>query len=269
MYRLISAELLALRKNLFPWFCLALLAGFISAAILISYSFLKAGPVEFQGEALEASLRFPNIFYQLVFPTMLSLGVLLAISLCGMALGSDYVAGTIRLPIIRGESRWRVLGAKLFALLVASSVGTIISLAVGSIVGLLVNLRLHSPSPAIGPEVLIKGALTFFFVNGAIWVYIALTVLLVVVSRSPVVSLGLGFLIFFLEYIFSQVLMFGGGWIKTVRQFLLLYHVTQLTIPQESDSFPTYGGWSVLALLGYGLIFFLTSFYLFRRQDIQ
>jgi ABC-type transport system involved in multi-copper enzyme maturation permease subunit len=266
MKQVFAAEWLLLRRSPFIWFSLVLLALLSCVEILSTYGMLEMGFLP--SSLATAALRTPDFLFLYVLPSNLTFGIPVILFFSSLALGGEYAWETVRWPLVAGYSRSQVLSGKMLALALTGTLGGAVNVFVGSVAGFLVNIWLGQPVGAMSGEIISRAFSTFLFSVLAGWVYIAFVAALVVLSRSALVALAIGLLVYFVGVLLSQVFMPGSGPWDLLRPYSLLCNAMQLVKPSEGAMFPAFGLRPILVLVAYGSLWFTLALVAFRRQDI-
>jgi ABC-2 type transport system permease protein len=281
--RMISAEILKLRKRQMTKILLGVLVGII---VIVNLLLLAISKVNLPGDAHNAG----NIQNLLGLPTAIpfslmlisSFGIVLAIILMASSVGNEYNWRTIRIALISGESRFKFLTAKLV------SVGLFV--LIGMVVGVIAGFIMSLITTAIGGY-----AFSFTFATGSyLWdqflqfwrtfyvivPFALLGFFMAIVGRSAMPGIATGIGVVFLESIITTFMRLAGGWIAKVPDYLLSANVSTITAMNDLPrgfSGGMGGGIAETSLsithafltLGiYGLVFLVLGYYLFRRRDL-
>ncbi len=284
MTRLISAELLKLRKRTMTWVLLAVLAGILVLLYFLLLAISKVqmppnAPAELHG-TLQNLLGLP-----LAIPFALSMissfGSVLAVILIASSMGNEYNWRTIRTVLICSEGRLRLLGAKLISALLLVLAGMVIGVAVGFLMSLLTT--------ALGGY-----AFDFSFITGSyLWEqflqfwrtlfvilpYFLLGFLFAIVGRAAMPGIALGIGVYFLESIVTVFMELAGGWIAEIPDYLPAANVRAINAMANLPSQVSAGmggattalpspGHAFVVLGIYCLVFLVVALYLFRRRDV-
>ena len=172
-------------------------------------------------EALRSLFTWPTApMNSLAFANGNSLGGLLVIILVGALTAQEYTWRILHLWVSQGTSRVSVMTAKVAALLPALLLVTLTPLVVGGLITAIFTVQMN-------------GSLDVSQINGVQWglsvlrtayslfPYAALTFLLAVVSRSPVVAIGSSMAYALLvEGILVQILALASGTLARASQYL-------------------------------------------------
>jgi len=283
--RLISAELFKLRKRLMTRVLLFVLVGIMIVLYLLLLAVSKITiPVHGSEEigTIQNLLGLP-LALPFALAILSSFGTILAVILIASSVGTEYSWRTLRTMLICSESRLKLLGAKLVAAGILILIGMVVGLATGFLMSLITT--------AIGGY-----SFDFSFATGGyLWdqflqfwrtfyvlmPYALLGFLFAVVGRSAMPGIALGVGIFFLESIITTFMIFAGGWIAKIPDYLLAANVRAITalsnLPQGvgmgmggnnlSGQMPgVIHAFTTLAI--YSLVFIVIAFYLFRKRDV-
>jgi ABC-type transport system involved in multi-copper enzyme maturation permease subunit len=197
--RLISAELLKMRRRT---------ATYVMLGVLIGLMVLITAVVASDKEAIQSIAGFPGAYQSALDWALGALGTLLALAYAAMIAGADWNWGVLRNVIARGESRTRYIVAKAVAIAIVLTIGVLIisavSLAFVVLVGLLSKVRLGDPlsglSLAILRDQLFLGWLVLLE-RASIGFAVA------VVLRSQIAGVVVGIVLFIGESIVSSILL--------------------------------------------------------------
>lgn len=287
MNRLIGAELFKLRKRGMTRTLLFVLMGILAIMYLILFAVsnveLPAGP---GGQGLGSGDIQTVLGLPVAVPFALnmisSLGAILAVILMASAMGSEYNWRTIRTTVTASESRFKLLGSKIIAVLILVLIGMVVGVLTGMLMSLLTT--------AIGGN-----AFDFGFITGdyifdqflQFWrtffvmiPFIFMAFLLSIAGRSAMPGIALGIAVLFFEPIITGLMGLAGGWVADIPNYLLAANVSAITaladLPAsfsggmgfaQSDTLPSVTHATVVLSI-YSVAFVTYAFYLFRKRDV-
>lgn len=261
MSKMLRAQMFALTRSLYAWFCTVLLSFLVCVALLSVYR------ISTEVEPMRATLIFPGVLFHYVFFLNAMFGPVLGLFLCNVALGGDYVWGTVRLPLLQGYPRWQVALAKWLAVGLTMSAASVVSSIAGAATGLLITNWLQAPIGPTSIDVWGRMILTWLLVMGALAVYVAMAGALSTATRSPVLGLSIGLLVFFSEVLLGEVVNIPQT--RIVKPYLLFPNVLRLVKPLEGEQFPIWDWGAITVLVIYGVSYLAIMVYIFAKQDIH
>jgi len=284
--RLISAELLKLRKRLMTRILLVVYIGIVAALFFLLLAVSKAnlpqqGPGD--GPVVENLLGLP-LALNMAISFLSSVGTIMAVILAASAVGSEYGWRTIRTMLMSSESRTKLLSAKLVVVTVSVVVGAVIGVAAGFAVSMITTaLGGYSFDFSFMTSSYLWGQfLQFWRTIYVIMPYVFLGFLFAVLGRSAMPGIAFGVGVFFLEGLITTFMNLAGGWVAGVPEYLLSANVRAITslggIPEALQGGGGGGGpfagnlpgvWHAAAMLAaYSVVFLVLAFYLFRKRDV-
>jgi ABC-2 type transport system permease protein len=247
-------EWFKLRRRWMPWILLA---------ILLAFSQLAAWS-DLDNQTLTQSLHQ-------VLSILQTFALIMLTVLAASVIGLEYGLGTLRPALARGTGRWQYLAGK-FLLLATVTAATLLLILLVTMASNLVSLLLGG-GPASGGEP--QGWLDVLRKFGNAWFslmpYLALVVLVTLVTRSTAAGNAIGISYFFAEQIVSLILSALFDWFPRVTDYLLVSNITDFTgglsinfgEPQEISLLRP-----GLVLLVYTITLYGLAFWLFNRRDI-
>lgn len=125
MIRMLSAELLKLRRRWASYIVLIVLVGLMTLIYLLVGTLGRPG-----GSATTTVLRFPSA-YTAINQFVFGLGSLLAVCYAAAIGGADWNWGIVRVVVARGESRSLYIVVKAVAIMIAVFIGVVIAYFAG------------------------------------------------------------------------------------------------------------------------------------------
>jgi ABC-2 type transport system permease protein len=181
---MIAAELLILRKRAATWILLAIWT-------LLGIFFAYVIPYALDPESDDITPFLPHALTGTLLEGFPFFGGVFALMLGVFALGSEYGWGTLKTLFTQGPSRSRVLAAKLAALALVL-IPFVLSLFAAGLIASLVIAGIEDAPATLPSAWLLVRALAAGWLMLAVWV--ALGVLLGVVTRGTSIAIGLGIL---------------------------------------------------------------------------
>ena len=285
--RLLAAELLKVRKRWLPYILLLVLVALLALDIWLGgyLSWRLADDPQIKSD----SLRIFSLPWSLpgILDTAQYWGAILIAILAASMVATEHGWGTVRLALIRGQTRSGYLTTKLLSITVIGAIGFLLALGVGigySVIATAVADRpitLDLPS-GDGPSVL-DVALMALRAAYAVLPYVLLAFCLAVVGRSTTLGV-VGVLLFVIvEAIVVGILGGIGGTTADARGFLLSHNIVALLAANQVgfarvDSLafrdsppaselpdPTV---AALVLALYCAIFLAIAYWTFQRRDL-
>jgi ABC-type transport system involved in multi-copper enzyme maturation permease subunit len=283
--KLLSAELLKVRKRWLPWillFVMLLGTGFqVWIGGFLSWKFDEA-------EFKEASLRAFALPWAL--PSLLDSGQYWGSFFVGVLAASSVATehnwGTVRQALIRGQTRSGYLTVKLVGLVLLSAVGLLVALLFGIIMSIVATsaagetVTLDAPGGGTSvPEALLMVLRAGYCVIP----YGLLAFCLTVVSRSTTLGVVGSFIYLIVESILIAILRELGGPAPEINSFLLGHNVAGLlaantigsgdfnTISFRDNPFPgeTPNPWTAAVVIAaYSAALLVTAYGVFQRRDL-
>lgn len=266
-----------------------LLLVFIGIMILLYFLLLAISKVNLPAGA--AGGRIGNIQNLLGLPLALpfalsmipSFGSILAIILMASTIGSEYNWRTIRSAVANSESRFKLLVAKITAVVIFVLIGMVIGLAVGFVMSLITTAiggYKFDFSFATG-SYLWEQFLQFWRTFYVLLPYMMLSFMFSIVGRSVMPGIALGVGVLFLESIITTFMTLAGGWIANIPAYLPAANIRAITslanLPSNfmagmatgvsSNNLPGITH-AAVTLAVYIVIFVIIAFYVFRKRDV-
>jgi ABC-2 type transport system permease protein len=282
--RLISAELLKLRKRSMTWILLYVLVGIMVILHLLLYAISKISlPGQTPPHLTDISdlLGLP-VSLPFALSLLTSFGSVLAVILVASSMGNEYNWRTIRIALISSESRLRFLAAKLLSVMIMVLIGMVIGLAAGFAMSMLTTvIGGNSLDFSFATRTYLWDQfLQFWRAFFVIMTFTSLGFAFAVVGRSAMPGIAIGIGVLFLEPIITAFMRLAGGWVANIPNYLFSANVQAINalnnLPgnfgnggfgSEAVKLPSLGqAYGVLA--GYIIVFLILSFYLFRSRDV-
>jgi ABC-2 type transport system permease protein len=285
-FRLLSAELLKVRKRWLPY--VLILTMFGGAAIHVwlgGYATWKGSGHEFelQSQALHTFVlpyALPALLDSGQFWGSLVTGILTA-----SMVATEYSWGTVRQAIVRGQTRSQYLLVKLGGISIVAMLSLLVALAVGLLFALLAtstagkSITFHAPGGPSAPEAI------FMIVRAGYCIlpYALLAFLLAVIGRSTTLGIAGIVLYMIIESIIIAILIGLSGAAPTIRSFTLGYNVSavlaanaigsakynSMALRDIPDAARLPSAWmGALVIAVYCLIFLAITFLVFRKRDM-
>jgi len=200
-----------------------------------------------------------------------AIGGLLLIILVGTVTAQEYSWRTIHMWLCHGVSRPTLIGAKFVAALLPIVIVLLTSFVIGAVLTGCFTYALHSNLSVSYSDA--KQVAIFFLVTGySLLPYIALTFLLVVLTRSVGATIGISLaFVFLVENILYSVLLSLGGTASLVVQYLPVGLTNALLFYSNGPSpFPMAAhSVAIIGIALYTLVFTGLTFLLFQRQSFS
>ena len=270
MKKIMVSQWFSLCKSPLSWFSLILLAMLNSLHILFIFGMIKAEMLPF--ERYSDVLQIPYVIFYIIMPSNLKFGIPILMFFVSMSWGGEYTWGTIRWPLITGYSRSLVLSSKIIALTLTIAFAAVINIIIGIITAGLVNMWLGQQVDSNIFDIRMISWVLFILLITILtfWVYTTFIAALVTMSRSPLVALTLGLMLYFVGTLLSQVLVPGSSPIIDIfRPYCLFCNAMKLIETTEISLFPVFNVWPLLVLIVYGTFWFVVAHVIFRHQDIK
>lgn len=184
--------------------------------------------------------------------------LLTIISTAGVV-AKEHSLGTIKLLLIRSQSRSRILASKYITVLIYSLVLTAFSL-IGALLTGYIAFGLDAKD--IGLDQVLMSALYQYVYT---LVYVSLTFMIGVLTRASGATIGIGMFIVMIEYLVVELLSRYD-----VTKYLLFTNVN-LSVYEEGATPPIQGmtlSFSLIILGVYLTLFLAASFVTFRKRDV-
>jgi len=211
--RLFVSTLSKLRSRLATWLTLGLLIGLMALIYLAVGATAKTTENRQNGQAVLLLLTFPGA-YALILGFVLGLGGLFVMAYAAAIAGSEWVWGTLKTSVARGESRSRYMLTTYAGIAVLAGIGLLIAFAVGVVVTFLAA-KLAGVSTDGITDTSIFGNLPEQFLRG--WYGLvevgAVGFTIATLARSQLAGVGAGIGIYFAE-------SFAGLFLPNVVKYL-------------------------------------------------
>ena len=222
MLSLISAELLKIRKRRANWIMFGIFLLFAAFFLIAIRPIIAADDgresIEFVGA--NEVMRFPKGF-ALLIGMVSQMGRWILIVFVALLVGSEFGWGTVRQVMARGASRNGYLFAKLVAMIIAIILAMTLTLVIGSIFMVIGDLLLGEWNPDLPAGFLSDLAGDTLRTFGMAALFSLLAFCITLLSKSPGMGMGLGFVYLFVEGIFIGLFrFFGGFWVDISGYFL-------------------------------------------------
>jgi ABC-type transport system involved in multi-copper enzyme maturation permease subunit len=273
MTRLVTAELLMMRKRVSTWILLGIWAALaLTFAYVVPYIQYTNNP-----ERGLADLLPENLVGTLLagFPFF---GGVLALMLGVLAVGSEYGWGTLKTLFTQGPGRLQIFGAKLVAAAATLLVFVLVAFALGAVASWAIAVKEGVDVTWPSASLLIRGIAGGWLVF-AVWA--ALGIMLAVVTRGTALATGIGILYAFVIEGLLSALAREVSVLDGLVEFFVrangysLVAVLGVSANDVSDSGPgsfsgpfVGGGQALLVLAAYLAAFVLVAGWLLRRRDV-
>ena len=273
MTRLVTAELLMMRKRASTWILLA-----IWTALALTFAYVVPY-IQYTNEPQRglADLLPENLLGTLLagFPFF---GGVLALMLGVLTVGSEYGWGTLKTLFTQGPGRLRVFGAKLLAVAATLLVFVLVVYVLGAVASWTIAANEGADVAWPSAWLLVRGIAGGWLVF-AVWA--ALGVFLAVVTRGTALATGIGILYAFVVEGLLSALAREVSVLDGLVEFFVrangysLVAVLGVSAEDVSDSGPgsfsgpfVAGGQALLVLAVYLAAFALAAGWLLRRRDV-
>ena len=273
MTRLVTAELLMMRKRISTWILLGIWAALaLTFAYVVPYIQYTNNP-----ERGLADLLPENLVGTLLagFPFF---GGVLALMLGIFAVGSEYGWGTLKTLFTQGPGRLQIFAAKLVAAAMTLLVFVLVAFALGALASWAIAANEGAEVGWPSASLLIRGIAGGWLVF-AVWA--ALGIMLAVVTRGTALATGIGILYAFVIEGLLSALAREVSFLDGLVEFFVrangysLVAVLGVSADDVSDTGPgsfsgpfVAGGQALLVLLVYLAAFVLAAGWLLRRRDV-
>lgn len=279
--RMISAELLKLRKRTMSKVFLLIMVIIIALANLLIFAATK----NTSGTAPQGATGTPDLLSSAI-PAAFSLisffGLFLAAIFTASSMGNEYGWKTIRTALISSESRFKFLTAKLVSLsfliisvmLIAVVVGFVTRMITIGLGGYSYSFSFFTGTYAWNQ--FLQFWRTFFVLTP----YCLLGFLMAIVGRSAMPGVATSIGVFFLESIITAFMRSVSGWISHVPEYLLSANVSAIMGFNNQSSVIHINGnggtatappsmpHAFIVLSIYSLVFLVLGYYLFKKRDV-
>jgi ABC-type transport system involved in multi-copper enzyme maturation permease subunit len=274
MTRLVTAELLSIRKRASTWILLA-----IWTALALTFAYVVPY-IQYTNDSGRRSLA--DLLPESLVGTLLAgfpfFGGVLALMLGVLAVGSEYGWGTLKTLFTQGPGRLRVFGAKLIAVAAVLLVFVLVVYLLGALASWAIAANEGADVTWPSAWLLVRGIAGGWLVF-AVWA--ALGVLLAVVTRGTALATGIGILYAFVVEGLLSALAREVSLLDGLVEFFVrangysLVAVLGVSAEDVSDSGPgsfsgpfVAGGQALLVLAVYLAAFVLAAGWLLRRRDV-
>jgi ABC-type transport system involved in multi-copper enzyme maturation permease subunit len=273
MTRLVTAELLMMRKRVSTWILLGIWAALaLTFAYIVPYIQYTNNP-----ERGLADLLPENLVGTLLagFPFF---GGVLALMLGVLAVGSEYGWGTLKTLFTQGPGRLQIFGAKLVAAAATLLVFVLVAFALGAVASWAIAANEGAEVSWPSASLLVRGIAGGWLVF-AVWA--SLGIMLAVVTRGTALATGIGILYAFVIEGLLSALAREVSVLDSLVEFFVrangysLVAVLGVSANDVSDSGPgsfsgpfVGGGQALLVLGAYLAAFVLATGWLLRRRDV-
>jgi ABC-2 type transport system permease protein len=274
MTRLVSAELLMMRKRASTWILLAIWTALaLTFAYVVPYIQYTNDPerrplVELLPESLVGTLLAGFPFF----------GGVLALMLGVVTVGSEYGWGTLKTLFTQGPGRLRVFGAKLIAVAAVLLVFVLVVYLMGAVASWAIAANEGADVTWPSASLLVRGIAGGWLIF-AVWG--ALGIFLGVVTRGTALATGIGILYAFVVEGLLSALAREVSLLDGLVEFFVrangysLVAVLGVSAEDVSDTGPgsfsgpfVAGGQALLVLAVYLAAFVLAAGWLLRRRDV-
>jgi ABC-type transport system involved in multi-copper enzyme maturation permease subunit len=274
MTRLVTAELLSIRKRASTWILLG-----IWAALALTFAYVVPY-IQYTNDPERRSLA--ELLPENLVGTLLAgfpfFGGVLALMLGVLSVGSEYGWGTLKTLLTQGPGRLRVFAAKLIAVAATLLVFVLVAFLLGVLSSLAIAANEGADVSWPDAWLLVRGLLGGWLVF-AVWA--ALGILLAVVTRGTALATGIGILYaFVVEGLLSALAQEVSALDGLVEFFVRangysLVAVLGVAADDVSDRGPgsfsgpfVSGGQALVVLALYLAAFVVAAGWLLRRRDV-
>ena len=280
MLSLISAELLKIRKRRANWIMFGIFLLFAAFFLIAIRPIIAADDgresIEFVGA--NEVMRFPKGF-ALLIGMVSQMGRWILIVFAALLVGSEFGWGTVRQVMARGASRNGYLFAKLVAMIITIILAMILTLVIGSGFMVIGDLLLGEWNPDLPAGFLSDLAGDTFRTFGMAALFALLAFCITLLSKSPGMGMGLGFVYLFVEAIFIGLFRFFGGFWQDISGYFLTSLSNAVMSANKIDLGRFFGGppgaindrdplEAGLLLAFYVAVLLAVSFWVFNHRDI-
>jgi ABC-type transport system involved in multi-copper enzyme maturation permease subunit len=201
-----------------------------------------------------------------------SIGLILIAILTASVIGSEYGLGTLRPMLVRGIGRMPFLAAKLALLLLAVAVALLI-VSVATVISSLIAADIAQAPPG-GPgeaDTWAEAGMALGKAWLALIPYIALTALLVVLTRSAAGAMGISLGYYLMEGILVVLLTALIAGFDRVADYLLIGNINAFiegNIGPPDAAIEVTTGHAAIVLAAYTVAFVVPALAIFKRRDI-
>ncbi len=279
LLRTTGVELIKIRKRRVTWISFGIVVAFLAFMIIVLRIIIKGaeGPGSEDFMEINSALRFPVGFGAVPFLEV-QFGLWAVLVLVSLLVGSEYGWGTLRLVLARGPSRTEFMLAKLLALIVTISIGTVAILAVSAILMPIGDLVVGVFDP-VYPDGFIQGLiLDWLRTTFCLFIYVAIAFTAVGLLRSGGAGLGAGIGFVVIEQIVGQVFTGFGGTLADIARFFPSLLVRSVLSANDLSA-GAFGGDSPpsnldplqdgLLMAGYSAVLVALTIWVFNRRDIS
>jgi ABC-2 type transport system permease protein len=273
MTRLVTAELLLIRKRASTWILLAIWTALaLTFAYIVPYIQYTNDPQRGLADLLPENLVGTLLAG---FPFF---GGVLALMLGVLTVGSEYGWGTLKTLLTQGPGRLRIFGANLIAVAAVLLVFVLVVFALGALASWAIAVNEGADVSWPGAWLLIRGLAGGWLVF-AVWA--ALGMFLAVVTRGTALATGIGILYAFVVEGLLSALAREVSLLDGLVEFFVrangysLVAVLGVSADEVSDSGPgsfsgpfVTGGQALLVLALYLAAFVVVAGWLLRRRDV-
>jgi ABC-2 type transport system permease protein len=273
MTRLVTAELLMIRKRASTWILLAIWTALaLTFAYVVPYIQYTNDPQRGLADLLPENLVGTLLAG---FPFF---GGVLALMLGVLTVGSEYGWGTLKTLFTQGPGRLRVFGAKLIAAATTLLVFVLVAFLLGAVASWAIAANEGAEVTWPSASLLVRGIAGGWLVF-AVWA--ALGIFLAVVTRGTALATGIGILYAFVVEGLLSALAREVSLLDGLVEFFVrangysLVAVLGVSAEEVSDTGPgsfsgpfVAGGQALLVLAVYLAAFVLAAGWLLRRRDV-
>jgi ABC-type transport system involved in multi-copper enzyme maturation permease subunit len=196
-WKLLLLESDKVSGRLLLWIELGILAAIIVIVDLFEY-FVSLALTPAQGQGLLQSLEWPHGFFTATnFAGSHSLGGILLVIVIAVVTAREYSWRTFHLWLSRGISRLALMGAKSVVTVAIAILLVLTSIIIGVILTGIITLAQHG-SLQLSPDNIQHLILSFLVTDLGLLPYAALTLMLTILFRNSVVSIGIGLVLLLL-----------------------------------------------------------------------
>lgn len=264
MSKLFRSYLFVLLRNKLTWFLILALVLFVNIVIYSVY-FIFPGFSPDAFYQMKDFLSFPAMLFRVDFMVSIYFSLVLGFFYCSMISGNEYIWHTIRVPLLLGYPRWKIVLSKYLSINIVIFVATLIASLTAAFVGLIGVKHVNFPVLLISAEVAWLAIRTFLIAIIGLAVYMALDMAISTSTRSSLFGFSLSLLVLFIEMFFSSMV----APVPAPAKYSLYFNYFNLVLVPEGSKYPTFHLPMLIAICVYGLFFILWMVLSFQHQRIH
>jgi ABC-type transport system involved in multi-copper enzyme maturation permease subunit len=249
---------------------IAVLIGIILAA-MVGVSTVPGIPEADRAEATSVLLWPAGIMVGGSLAASSQLGLILILVLVSALVTQEYGWGTLALLLSRGVSRPVALISRVAVIVLAAVILAVVAVVLGAGASAIFTLITQGAVPLQGADLTLMLKLALGTVLSLL-PYIGLALLLSVLSRSAITSIGAGIGFMIAESVISQIFMAIGSMFAKIALYLPMMLGQQFMVILQPGS-PSAEGMlrpeiAGLLLVVYGIVFAAIALWQFQKQDL-